>query len=540
MTGPWRDLATWIHRAQPPRRSLWRAMGAACFASVTSVALFVGAPYLLVFSASPAHLTSGRTLAALLIVIELLAFLRSPMRYVERLSAHDLGLHAVSAWRRWLITTIGSWPYQRWSAAATGDLLERALADTDVLQDLWLRCLVPLVATASTMLLADIVVVTLPRDPLNPVAAALGLLVCQVTGVAFVLAQLPALVASERDVRHARARRTAERLSLQESAPEIELLGRSAYVTRRLDAATAVVEQRERRRDRRHMPLQFAVAASPLLALFVVSVVGNQPADLRGRTGLVVLLLAVAVADLVAVARQSVTVAASVTAATERLDALAHTPAHGSAPWPTDALLDVESLRWRTGDHLVLDDVTMTIASGRRIAITGPSGSGKSTLLRLLARLDDAAHGAITYGGVDVGELDELTLRQHVAYVSAQPALLTGVVDHVIRVGRLPSGDVETSLAEIGIRAAPTARWEFLSRGETQRAALVRGLWGEPDVVVLDEPTSGLGALERDLVLRRLERVSGTVIIATHDEDVIAWCHEQYVIDHGRLQLVSR
>src|ERR1039458_1952944 len=101
-------LWRWLRRAQPPRSTLLRALTAGLIASLVNVALLVGAVGLLVDSATRPGL---RTVLGALIVIELFAFLRSPLRFVERLSAHRLGFAAVSRWRRWLVLTVGGFSF---------------------------------------------------------------------------------------------------------------------------------------------------------------------------------------------------------------------------------------------------------------------------------------------------------------------------------------------------------------------------------------------------------------------------------------------
>jgi ABC-type transport system involved in cytochrome bd biosynthesis fused ATPase/permease subunit len=535
VSGPWGELGRWLLRARPPRARLAGALGAATLAALTGLALAVGAPYLLLYSAGVHRVVSGGTLALVLVVIELLAFARSPLRFVERLSAHDLGLRSVTAWRRWLVVTVGAWPWRRWSGAASGDLLERALADTDVLQDLWLRAVVPVVASTLSLLVGDLLVLAL-GGAIHALAATAALVGTQVLAIGAALVQLPRLVSAERDLRAARAARGAERVALQQVAPELALLERDGVLRARLAEASGRVERRERVRDRRAAQLGALSALAPVLSVLVVARVADAGATPSGRAGLVVLLLAAALAEALAVTRQGVRVAAGVTAAAERLDALAEPQRHGHSGWPAHTLLDVESLCYRTDAGDVLDGLSLTVAPGRRLAITGANGAGKSTLLRLLARLDEPDQGAVSVGGVDLAAVDEAVLRRHLAYVSAAPGLLSGLADRVVRAGRLTTDDPVVALGELGLNVSGNARLEHLSRGEAQRAALARGLLDEPDVILLDEPTSGLGPSERDLVLARLARSTATIIVATHDPVVIDWCDERAELSAGRLR----
>ena len=136
----WGRLRVWLRRAAPPRSDLIRGFLMASVASVAGLALVVGSLTLLVVSEQRPGL---RALGAFLVAIELVAFLRSPLRFAERLSTHRLGFAAVARWRSWLMTTVGHWSYARWQANGAGDVLERSMSDTEELQDLWLRAVIP-------------------------------------------------------------------------------------------------------------------------------------------------------------------------------------------------------------------------------------------------------------------------------------------------------------------------------------------------------------------------------------------------------------
>ncbi len=537
MTRPWHDLARWLRRARPPLRDVLSALLAGTCATAATLVLFIGAPYLLVEAATQ---PGWAAVAALLIVVEILAFMRSPLRFVERMSSHELGLASVVTWRRWLTTTIGTWPWSRISTTATGDLLERALADTDILQDLWLRSIIPFVSIALALLGGDLVVASLHTTTLDAHAAALALLVSQCVCVAALTTQFSSLVAHERQLRIARSRRATARLELQHVAQEFELLHLGTEVRRRLERQNAAVANTERRSRRSRRWVNLMACVGPVITLFVVEGYANHSIVMVGRPAVIVALVAIATVDLLATTRSSLLVAVGVTAASERLDALHYETRTGTENFPDSTLLDVESLTWTVGEQTLLQRVTLTIPAGRRVALTGPSGSGKTTLLRLLARLDDLPRDVITIGGHDVMSISESAWRAHVSFVGALPRLLDGVVDDVMRMGRLAADDPVGPLQRVGLSVAATDRFEHLSQGEAQRASVVRGLLNEPSVLLLDEPTNGLGPDERGPLLEEIFRRHGTIVVATHDPDVIALCDDVYELVGGRLSLLSR
>jgi putative ABC transport system ATP-binding protein len=175
------------------------------------------------------------------------------------------------------------------------------------------------------------------------------------------------------------------------------------------------------------------------------------------------------------------------------------------------------------------------LAPVARVAIIGANGVGKSTWLRAVGQLDGSRPHQLLLGGVDAAQLNEATLRQRVGYLSAQPSYLRGVVGDVLTLGRRLHADPIVLLGDLGIHANASDRWSERSRGEDQRAGLVRALVTAPSLLLLDEPTSALGDTETSAVLRLLETRASRVIVVTHDPRVIAWCDAVYELRDGEL-----
>lgn len=490
----------------------------ASVASLAATGLFVGAVALLVVSAQRPGL---RAIGVFLIAIELAAFLRSPLRFGERMSTHRLGFAAVAHWRQWLMGVVGNWDYSRWQRYAAGDLLERALTDTDELQDLWLRGVVPAVATSVTMLLGDVAVALLA-----PVGhwwgVAVGLLVVQSLLVVVLVGRLGRQFRADRDLRTHRGAYVASLVSSRAAAPEIALLGATNFVQRRDDELAASLARaegiaaRERRRD------GVVVVVGPLAS---VALLGALHPTSAAVWTVVAAMIAVTSADALATIRTSLQVAVAVTGGAERLDELEASVTRGDAPWPEDTELvfrDVALARTPQGALRV----SGRARSHRRLGVSGPSGSGKSTLLRALARLDVVDATEITVGIRALVEIDEGDVRRHLTLVPSEPGLLDGYVRDALGLGVEVSDDDLAALAELGLRVDRNDQWVDLSRGERQRAALVRALARGPQILLLDEPTSALGDLETDRVLGLLSRFPSTLIVATHDPRVLAWCDD--------------
>ncbi|MGA2970411.1 MAG: ATP-binding cassette domain-containing protein [Acidimicrobiales bacterium] len=533
MNSDLRRLWRWLGRAQPPLAPLLRAMASGFVATATNVGLLVGALALLVESATRPGL---RAVLGVLIVIELLAFLRSPIRFNERLSSHQLGFGAVSRWRHWLVETIGRWNFSRWRSYAAGDLLERSLRDTDELQDLWLRCVIPLVAAASTMLVSDLIIGFLPgRTSWWPFGGELALF--QVLGITALLVNLAPQLRAERVLRRTRAAYQATLIELGAVAPELVLLGRSDFIEERSRRAREALRNAETTRWRRRR-LSGSVALV-MTAASLATLTAQHP-----RTSavwmVVVTLLAFSTFEGLSTVRGSLDTAVAISGAAERLEDLDSTLPVGGQLWPCDTALRADDLRLLEGKDFVLNLRSLELQPGQRLALTGSSGSGKSTLLRALAALEHVNEGRIRIGETALDEIRDDELRRHLTYVPSEPGLMRGFALDVVRLGRSSSRDVSNDLAALGISSDATTRWDELSRGERQRVAIVRALVTNPDFYLLDEPTSGLGTEETHAVLDLLASTGASVIVATHDDQVMAWCHSVLQLIDGTVRPLNR
>jgi putative ABC transport system ATP-binding protein len=199
-----------------------------------------------------------------------------------------------------------------------------------------------------------------------------------------------------------------------------------------------------------------------------------------------------------------------------------------------------------------LDDVSLSIQSGRFVAFMGPSGSGKSTLLNLVSGIDQPSKGEVIVAGQQLGDLSEDELARwrsrHVGLIFqffnlipvlsardnvALPLLLTDL-DKAERTRR-----AETALQIVGLEDRLDHFPRTLSGGEQQRVAVARAIVTDPDLIVADEPTGDLDARNAEVILallRQLRHEFGkTVVMVTHDPRGIAYVDDVFHLDKGVL-----
>jgi putative ABC transport system ATP-binding protein len=221
-----------------------------------------------------------------------------------------------------------------------------------------------------------------------------------------------------------------------------------------------------------------------------------------------------------------------------------------SAPLQADSLYRF----YHAGDDetLALQGVSLAVAAGEIVAVTGPSGSGKSTLLACLAGLDEPDGGVVTLDGERLSRRPEeqrAALRARKLGMLYQSANLVGhlsVAANVALARRLGEADAggarhpaqDDVLERCGIAARAGARPSQLSGGELARAGLAVALANDPPVLLADEPTGELDEVtaQRVLaVLRERARAGTAVLIVTHDPGVAAFADREIRLRDGRV-----
>jgi ABC-type lipoprotein export system ATPase subunit len=205
--------------------------------------------------------------------------------------------------------------------------------------------------------------------------------------------------------------------------------------------------------------------------------------------------------------------------------------------------------------QVVLDDVSLEVGRGQRIAVTGPSGSGKTTLLNMAGSLDKPDMGQVWYGDQDITTLSGRELEEYrnqvVGFVFQQHHLLPQftLFENVL-LPTLPNKNAK----EAGERAEELIRrtglWKHrhkkpgeLSGGESQRTAVVRALINRPDLLLADEPTGSLDHENSSLLIDMLLEFSRTddvaLVVVTHSQELAGRMDTIYRLQSGKLDMIT-
>jgi thiol reductant ABC exporter CydC subunit len=519
--------------------------------AAATIGLLAGSGYLVGRAALRPGLSA---IVGLLAAVEVLAFLRGPLRYAERLVGHDAALRALTGWRVWLYDRLAPRVPAALAGWRSGDLLARAVDDVDTLQDLYLRTLLPV-----SIAVGAAVIGTVSVGLILPWAAlALGV------SLAVALA-VPALLTWRRsgddEMADLAGSMSAQVVDALEGTPELLAFGAGGSALARIEALGARADALERHHARiaagSALVIQvcLAVAVTTVLALGVVAVHDHR----IGQVMVAVLpLAALATFETVPGVPLAVARALSVRAAADRLYALeavpvpVRDPSHAE-PMPAgvpEVRFDDATLRYGPALPRALDGVTLRLASGGRLAVTGSSGAGKSSLVNALLRFWPLESGSLSLDGTDVARCTQADVRGDMALADQRAQLFAGTVRSNLTLGRPDATDEEIGAA---LRAARLAGWVAtlpegldtpvgedgvaISGGERRRLAVARALLAPGPLVILDEPTSGLDAELADQLVDGVFTAAGarSVLLITHRAGEAARCQETVTLESGRV-----
>lgn len=236
----------------------------------------------------------------------------------------------------------------------------------------------------------------------------------------------------------------------------------------------------------------------------------------------------------------------------QRIEDVLATPAEptgeGSVTLRGEVSLEHVSFRYARNSPDVLQDVTLHIRPGEKIALIGPVGHGKSTLARLLLGMYTPSSGVIRFDGRDLRELDLADVRRQLGVVAQEPFLFNDTIEHNIALSdptlsherirgaaRLACLDAVIDRLPDGFDTIVGENGATLSGGERQRLAIARALAHRPALLLLDEATSALDAETERRVHANLAALGCTRIVIAHRMQTVMDADRVLVIERGRI-----
>jgi len=222
--------------------------------------------------------------------------------------------------------------------------------------------------------------------------------------------------------------------------------------------------------------------------------------------------------------------------------------ADGPGRLPGTLRVDGLTYGYRPLDPPLIEDFSLDLRPGGRIALVGGSGSGKSTIGKLIAGLYHPWGGEILLDGRPIASLPRSTLRHSIAFVDQEAALFPGSIrdnislwdptlsdERVVAAARDAHIHPEIAARTLGYDTPVDEGGRNFSGGQRQRIILARALARDPSLLVLDEATSALDAQTEFAFMETLRRRGCSCIIIAHRLSTIRDCDEIIVIDRGRI-----
>ncbi len=525
------------------------------------IGLLAASAYLI--SAAALH-PSIAELSLAIVGVRFFGIARAGLRYLERLAAHTVSLRLLTALRVWFYNALEPLVPARVQQFQSGDMLTRAVADIDTLQDFYVRVLAPpLVAFV--------------------IALGMGAFLWQYDArLAFVLwgawlvagIGLPSFV--QRAARSATQKWITERATMHaqlvdaiQGAADITAFGQGENVKTRARETSAAYASAQMRLAQINALQAGASNLFTNLTLLAILVVGISAASAGGFHAVylaTIALATIAAFEAVTPLPQAAQAFENARAAgkrlfeivdthrieIERVDERAHAHARAHARAHGAMLLDVCELNFAYAPHHAnaLDGISFSLARGKKIALVGASGAGKSTLVHLLARFWEYDAGEIYLEGKSLRECSADAVRENIAVISQQTYLFNASVRDNLRLAKPNATDEEIVCAaqraqiHAFVEQLPNGydtnigeRGAALSGGERQRLGIARALLRDTPLLILDEPTANLDAHTERAILGELFEAAqdGALLLLTHRLVGLERMDEILVLEQGRV-----
>jgi len=483
------------------------------------------------------------------------ALFRTVGRYAERMVTHEATFRILARLRIWVFDTAAPLAPSKLNKLRGGDLLARVTQDVDALDNLYLRLITPLVAALMGAVTAGILLALFAPMALPGVLGVFAL-----AGVGLPLWAARRGKSAGLELTEASALTRAEAGDLAAGLAELKAYGADQRIIDRLNTASSNwIEAQRTIATQSWINAALLSLAAPFSFVlgFALAAASGASAPLSSFAGFIAFGLFEAAAPLVMAGE----LYGKTTASARRLKALSEIQPDVIAPdtdaqSPANTTLCVTDLSFSypETDKRVLDNVSLTLNPGDRLALVGASGSGKSSLIKLFMRYYSAQTGMITLGGAPLDSLTVKTSRGQMALVDQRAELLSTTIRANLRLANPEASDdalwdaLELARAADFVRALPDqlASWTgeqgaLISGGQARRIALARAFVKNAPVLLLDEPTEGLDEATEADFLHSLEAwlaadSNRSCLIVTHRPALLESANAIAVLESGKIQ----
>ena len=467
--------------------------------------------------------------------VRFFALLRILSRYFERVVSHEAIFRVLSDLRVWVYKSLEPLAPGHLLRYRSGDLMSRMVADVDILNNLYIRVLSPLLASLTLM---GLLLIYVAFFNVSIACLLFTFMLFTLLVVPMTLALLGKNTGQLQNTIEAHLR--TQLVDSIQGMADLLLLGR-------LEEYTAQLIQHNKTwiRTQRKMAMIQGLASGLMvllsgLTMWLVVYCAIPIVTAHHLNGANIALLALtALAAFEALA--PITLAAQffskIKASAERLHSIAQAkpevifPEH-SAPLPTRFDLEWKNISFGyVPEPLVLKNFSLKINQGEHLALVGATGSGKSTVAQLMARFFNPHSGQLLIGGVPIETLSESDLRNTVTLITQRPHLFSATLRDNLRIANPEASDAELTqaLAQIQLKTwfeqLPEGlnTWVGeggiqLSGGQLRRLSVARAVLHHAPIWLLDEPTEGLDQETEAVFWETLMPLmrDKTVLIITH------------------------
>ncbi|KRO09292.1 leucocin a translocator [Paucilactobacillus hokkaidonensis] len=218
----------------------------------------------------------------------------------------------------------------------------------------------------------------------------------------------------------------------------------------------------------------------------------------------------------------------------------------------TNSEITLTNVKFRYGfGNYALDDISLTIKAGAKIALVGASGSGKSTLVKLLVRFFESESGQIRFGQIPLNEINQKKLRATINYLPQEPYIFSGTIYENLLLGcsdknvgiqtinnalEIAAIKDDIEAMQLGLETPLSADGSGISGGQKQRIAIARAVLADTPVMIMDESTSNLDLItERKIIGNLLAFTNKTIIFVAHRLTIAEMVDDIYVMNHGKV-----